>query len=245
MWTSIHIWAKNAGTKSDPTASYLYESRGRDCVMRSTYVYLCTAIVVCAVILELPGCSSPGNDSSAAPRPSTCASSPASGSPALGNDRTLEVAADSTEPYLRASFPNTFAGLRLDHRAETMTIYRHPDPSLDSAVRSRVHGVVVTFCDARYSLAQMQKLVDGILRDREYWASNGIEINGVGPTVDGSAVLVMTSRGEQDEPAMTRHYQARIVVQKEKPVLVPPGLRFTPPSQLGIPKSTTRTVHGP
>lgn len=27
---------------------------------------------------------------------------------------------------------------------------------------------------------------------------------------------------------MTQHYRARIVVQKEKPVLVPPGLRFTP-----------------
>jgi len=199
--------------------------------MRPPYVHLCTAIVVCAVILELPGCASPGNDSSAAPRPSTCTASAAS--PAPGTELTLSAAADSTEPFLRASFPNTFAALQLDHQSETMTIYRRPDPSLDSAVRSRVHGVAVTFCDARYSLAQMQKLIDEILRDREYWASGGIEINGVGPTADGSGVAVMTSRGEQDAPAMTQHYQARIVVQNEKPVLVPPGQRVTPPPQPG------------
>lgn len=168
--------------------------------MRSTYVCLSTAIVVCAVILELPGCASPGNDSSAAPRPSTCAASAASGSLARGNDLTLSATADSTEPFLRASFPNTFAGLRLDHQSETMTICRRPDPNLDSVVRSRVHGVAVTFCDARYSLAQMQKLIDGILRDREYWASGGIEINGVGPTADGSGVLVMTSRVNKTSP---------------------------------------------
>jgi hypothetical protein len=123
------------------------------------------------------------------------------------NDSTLEKTAGTIEPFLKNSFPGTFAGLVVDHAHRRMTIYRKPDRRLDTAVRARALHVDVAFHDARYSLRQMQILADRIIADQDYWRNHGVEIQVVGPKSDGSGVEVDTPQGTAPQQAALRlHY---------------------------------------
>ena len=122
-----------------------------------------------------------------------CASDPDadSGEPQVEEDPVLRTAANEIEQELTESYPDTFAGLVLDHEHRRMWVYRLPDPSLEASVEELAPGVVeVHFLDARYSLAEMTEVVDQVLADVEYWKNEGVSISGVHPQPDGSGVLI-------------------------------------------------------
>jgi hypothetical protein len=151
------------------------------------------------VIFALAGCAGP-------------AAAPYESPPAAANDPALSAAADEVEPFLRASFADSFAGLVLDHADRTMIVYRRPDPGLDSAARQRAPGVRVEFRDAKYSLRQMQDLAAKIMGDAGSWRAQGIGVNGAGPLPDGAGVEVMTDTGSAaDQDAMDDRYGAGAV----------------------------------
>ncbi len=140
------------------------------------------------------------------------ASSPGAGNPSgPANDPALEVAADSIEPFLEKSLPDSFSGLVLDHAHHIMVIYRRPDPRLDTAVKGRIPQVNVDFRDGKFSLKQMKQLADRIVADREYWRARGIDIQSVGPTSHGSGVAVGTSRGTADTDKLASRYGAGVL----------------------------------
>jgi hypothetical protein len=147
------------------------------------------------------------------------------------NDPKLNTAADSIVPELERAFPDTYSGVELKHSDHTMIIYRLPDPTLDEFVRQRISDITVVFRDAKLSRTRMHELADRILRDREYWRSQGITINGVGPKTDGSSVEVLTAQGSQpEERALAAHYGDGIIsVRAETPVIPPVILPTAPP----------------
>jgi hypothetical protein len=166
-------------------------------------------------IAVLVGCGS-ASGGPAAPAPTTALTTPV-------NDPTLLDAADTVVPMLEKSFPDTYAGLALDHQQHVMTIYRRPDPALDAAVRARIPQVRVAFRDARFSLPQLRQLRDHIVADTAYWSGRGVSIQTVGAMVDGSGVGVGTLRGAPEEAALLSQRYGTETVTVEKISVVPAG----------------------
>jgi hypothetical protein len=110
------------------------------------------------------------------------------------NDPALMAAADSAESFLSTSYRTAYAGLAIDYGRRLITIYRKADPSLDADLRNRIH-VHFVFRDAKYSLTEMQSLVNRVMVDRPYWKGKGIDIQVVGPMVNGAGVQVDTPQG--------------------------------------------------
>ena len=158
------------------------------------------------------------------PRPSLF--SPPIAGDAGGN--TLTSAADAVDRIGRARFAQWYAGTSVDRRAGTLTVHRKPGSSLDRAVRADVSGVKLRFSGAELSEQQMAALVDRIVTDTDYWRQQGIAVKGAGPLPDGSGVSVLTTAGTDEEAArLSRHYNARVVVQPGRPT-AGPGPRFSP-----------------
>lgn len=151
------------------------------------------------------------------------------------NDPALQHAAYTVEPMLETSFPDTYAGLQLDHQQHVMIIYRRPDPALDTAVRARVPQVSVAFQDARFSLAQLLQLRDQIVADMAYWSGRGVSIQTVGAIVDGSGVRVGTVQGAPEEAALLLQRYGAETVTVEKV-----GLIITDPYYFGSGRGATR-----
>lgn len=150
------------------------------------------------------------------------------------NDPALSAAADALVPELETRFKETYSGVVLKHAHHTMVVYRKPDEALDEFVRSRVQSVRVELSDAKISLARMSEIRDEIMREREQWRANDVEVNGAAPRSNGSAVEVFTTRGAPEEQhAFDERYGDGIIsVVKEKPVdASDPTLltRVTPP----------------
>jgi hypothetical protein len=137
-------------------------------------------------------------------------------SPSAANDQALSAAADKIGPVLEQRFPDSFAGLELDHPRHVMTIYRRHDDRLDAMARSTIPSTRVVFRDARFSLRQLLQLTDQVTADRNYWLGRGIDIQTTGPNTDGSGVRIGTARGAADGPALAQRYGAdRVTVEQE------------------------------
>lgn len=169
---------------------------------------LAAAALVCAAVLAAAGC---GATQAAVPRPDPTGAGAA--------DPRLAAAADTIQTRT-AKGSTTFAGLVLDPRGRTITVYRRPDPTLDARIRAATPGVRIVFRDAAYSLAQMTALIRRITADQGYWRTRGVHINGAAPQADGSAVTVLVA----DNPdavrrQLTGHYPfMRIIVQQQTAV---------------------------
>ncbi len=165
------------------------------------------------------------------------------GSPTV-NDPALKAAAQVVEPELRKSFAGSFAGLVLDHGNHVMTVYRRPDAALDARVRALVPQVKVVFRDARYSLAQMQQVVDQLLADESYWRSQGIMINGAGPEPDGSGVVVFTPKGwAREQQELSQHYPAIAITVRKRTIVPPTGSPLPPIKVSEVPTQKTIAPH--
>jgi hypothetical protein len=147
------------------------------------------------------------------------ASPPASTS--VANDPALLGAADTIGPMLEKTFPDSYAGLSLDHQRHVMTVYRRPDPALDAEVRAKAGQVRVDFRNAKFSLAAMRQLVDRIMADKAYWGTRQVSIQTAGPMPDGSGVRVGTLRGEPGESALLSERYGAGTVSVEKVSVVP------------------------
>ncbi|MFI6098881.1 hypothetical protein ACIA8G_25280 [Lentzea sp. NPDC051213] len=136
------------------------------------------------------------------------------------NDPALSAAADALVPELEARFKETYSGVVLKNADRTMVVYRKPDNALDEFVRARVQAVRVELSDSKISLARMREIRDEVMREREQWSANGIEVNGAGPRSDGSAVEVFTARGAPEEQRAfdERYGEGTISVVPEKPM---------------------------
>src|SRR4051794_12507011 len=115
---------------------------------------LVIAALLCAATLAAAGC---GSTEAAEPRPDPTGTAPA--------DPRLASAADTIQTRT-AKGSRTFAGLVLDLRNHTITVYRVPDPALDARIRATAPGVRLVFRDASYSLAQMTTLIHQITADQ-------------------------------------------------------------------------------
>jgi hypothetical protein len=135
------------------------------------------------------------------------------------NDPALTAAANTVGPILESRFPDSYAGLELDHSRHLMRVYRKPDPRVDDTVRRSVPNVRVAFGDARFSLAQMRTLANRVWADKDYWRGQDIDIQTVGPSVDGSAVRVGTRRGPADQAALSTRYGAGTVTVDQVTVM--------------------------
>jgi hypothetical protein len=134
----------------------------------------------------------------------------------------LESAAAVVTPDLERSYPETFAGVTLDHANRIMIVYRRPDPALDAHVRAVSSGVHVVFRDARYSLAQMRSVVDRVAGDTAYWRGRGIGITGAVPRPDGSGVEVLVAAGgERERQALAARYSEMTIFVRQQTIVHP------------------------
>lgn len=108
-------------------------------------------------------------------------------------------AANRLEPMLRETWSGSFAGLEID--GNRLVIYRKPDAHLDAAVREHASGVEVEFRDARYSIDDLEPIVDRVNADRPYWRQRGIQVQTVTPLPDGQR--------SRDSALQTRHRPER------------------------------------
>jgi hypothetical protein len=152
------------------------------------------------------------------------------------NDPVLSAAADDLEPYLRASFADSFAGVILDHTDRKLIVYRRPDPGFDAAARRQAGSARMEIRDANYSLRQMQDLATKVTDDTAYWQSQGIAVNGAGPLPDGSGVQVMTDTGSTaDQEAMDDRYGTGAIQVIRGSAQAPVGRTPWRPSQAATP----------
>lgn len=162
------------------------------------------AVLMCAAVLAA-GCGSTEATEPRAGRDSTTAQDP-----------RLAAAVDTIQTQA-ARGSKTFAGLVLNERNHTITVYRLPDPALDARIRAETPGVKTVFRDATYSLVQMNRFVRQITADREYWGTQGIHVNGAAPKPDGSGVLVFVADdpGAVHKRLSTRYPTMRLSLQKQ------------------------------
>jgi hypothetical protein len=146
------------------------------------------------------------------------------------NDPALTEAAASVQPLLEQSFANSFAGLELQHDIPMMTIYRRPDPQLDSEVTKKIPNVRLAFRDAKYSLTEMKAAVRLLMDDSTYWRSQGMTIDIAAPAVDGSGLHVTTSTDSSGlVAALNARYPTMSFTVQTGDVVVPPVYTGPPP----------------
>lgn len=168
--------------------------------------------VLLATCLLLAGCAS--SDLQAPGGPTT---SPKSG------ETALSAAAATMTATLRASFPDSYAGLTVDVDHGRLIVYRRPDPALDEAVTRMNVSVPVTLANAQFSLKTMESIARQVMSDAGYWANRGITINGAGPLPDGSGVEVMTAGGApQEQSVLAQRYGAGMIKIRQETEAVPP-----------------------
>ena len=152
-----------------------------------------------ALALSMTGCAG-GSAASAGSAEAT---------PTPDDDIALRAAVELVRPRLEGEFSDAYAGLTVDRQARAIVVYRLPRPGLDEAIRADVADVDVVFRPARYSLAEMRRTVDAVLRERAYWQRRGVTIVTAHPRVDGSGVIVVVDRPAPEVPAqLARHYRA-------------------------------------
>src|SRR5262249_8781572 len=107
---------------------------------------------------------------------------------------SLSLVAVDLRDWLEITYPDSFAGLAIDHARNSLTVYRKTGSSLDDGVRARVGGVNLEFRDARFSAREMRELAERIMSDREFWRRRDADIQVVGPAVTGAGVEVTVPR---------------------------------------------------
>jgi len=104
------------------------------------------------------------------------------------HDPRLDAAAGKIGRAVAGS--RTYAGLVLDARRHTITVYRRPDRALDARIRAAAPHVKLVLRTAPYSLTQMRAAIRRVLADRAYWRHRRITINGAAARPTGTGVIV-------------------------------------------------------
>ncbi|MEV0677582.1 hypothetical protein AB0I60_13775 [Actinosynnema sp. NPDC050436] len=137
------------------------------------------------------------------------------------NDPVAEEAASVLGPLLKAGFPQTYAGLRLD--GDRVIVYRLPDPALDQVARESAHGARVELVEAKFPLSRLVEVAGRIEADNEYLKSRGVRISTWGPATDGSGVDVATVDGSDADRAVLAERYGADVIKLSKEVPQTPG----------------------
>ena len=102
-------------------------------------------------------------------------------------DVALQSAVDSVRGFGFGEGRAWFAGLRIDHRQASLTIFRIPDGGFDQRVRNLVGpNVRVSFQEAAHSRTELEAV-----RDRVWELPGSEDIAGVSLPVDGSTLKVI------------------------------------------------------
>lgn len=128
------------------------------------------------------------------------------------------------QQYAPAHFSDYYAGVAITDNRRGLDVYRRPGSALDSRIQTLVHGLSITFHDARHSKAQLDQLATRVTADIPYWASQHVTITGVNPaSIDGSAVQIEVTNPKKAQPALQNRYgpdSVRVVkTQQTKPQL--------------------------
>jgi hypothetical protein len=172
--------------------------------------HLITALIASAVLVAAAGC--------------------VQSTVGAGSDgRSMDTVAHELEPILRTTHGDSFAGLRVDEASNTLVIYRRPDADVDAYVQSFADGVRVDLRAAPLSLNQMLRVGEAIMADRDYWLGQQVDINGVAPVVDGSAVDVLVGGDTDAALAKLRpHYPETPLIAHQGEAEFLPGYNSSP-----------------
>lgn len=187
------------------------------------------AMALLAMVAMNSGCA----DRSAAP--------PTASAPA--NDSVLDEAAQRVQPILDQTFPETFAGLVLDHGGHAMIIYRRPDSALDERIRRELPGVRIVFRDAQYSRADMQRFIQQLQADDARWRQRGIHLNGAAPNPDGTGVEVFTSDSDVRVQRELASYYPQMTIKASNQTAILPTAAAPPPIGNTVAPSASRSIN--
>lgn len=141
------------------------------------------------------------------------------------NDTKLSAAADVLDPLLRGEYPDSYAGMSLDHDGHFVNIYQLDDPSLTKAAKNAVPDIRIVFHPAKCPLLQMERISRQITDDLNAWSARGLKINSLGPRPDGTGVEVSVSNPDQSAEKRLRSYYNTDAIN------VVPGDTVVAPSQ--------------
>lgn len=162
------------------------------------------------VAVLLVGACTASPTQSAPPLPPPTTASSTEETPAA----SVTATADVLEPVLRQRFPETYAGLELDHGKHTVIVWRLPDKALDDEVRALAPGAKIAFTEARVPIARKSTLAAQIMTDQAMWAGKGIEITTTG--VGDASVRVEVKRvTPQTKRTLAQYYGCWAIDVKE------------------------------
>lgn len=123
----------------------------------------------------------------------------------------LSNSAHQVERYAAAHFTDYYAGVAIACGGAGLDIYRRAGSTFDTSIRPYVAGVPVTFHEARYSKAELDKLAARITADTGYWAHRHITIEGATADQIGSAVVVEVPEPEAARAPLQDRYGAAML----------------------------------
>ncbi|MFG1918089.1 hypothetical protein [Micromonospora sp. NPDC048898] len=144
--------------------------------------------------------------------PAACASPSASAVPSVPHaEQSYWPAQDALNDAAEAvdgvgeRWPDVYADVSLDVPAGVLLVHRIPSAGFDEAVRQLGVHVTVRFVDAQHSARALDRWVEQIAADMDYWRQRGVAVYEVGPTI-GKCVSVGVGDPQRDAAAVTAHY---------------------------------------
>jgi hypothetical protein len=136
--------------------------------------------------------------------------------------RRLDEAAKAIENRCRADFPESFTSLSVDRSGGGILVWRGDDTRIDEAVRRDFPDVPVTFRRGGHDQHTLERILDRVERDREYWRGQGVDIATLG-LLDGRGVTIGTPQAATAAHAIEERYGAEyVIVKASTPALLPP-----------------------
>jgi hypothetical protein len=139
---------------------------------------------------------------------------------------SLDEQAALIDQVARGKFPDVYAGLDVNHGG--VTVYRTMGDgwrAFDEAVRGLGLADPVAMREAPYSAVELDRLVQQIVGDREYWAGKGVVISSVNARQDGTTVEVGIADSARAGQLLTDRYGTvpPITVIQMGPIAPVPG----------------------
>ncbi len=111
--------------------------------------------------------------------------------PSTGLDQPrLDAIAGRLDAAGRSRFPSSYSAVALDEEHDRVLCYRTPSSAFDQYVLTAFRGEPVVLIDALFSKDQLDRTMNHVMHDREYWRAKGIHVNSAGANPTGSGVDV-------------------------------------------------------
>lgn len=111
-------------------------------------------------------------------------------------------------------WPDQYAGVATDFPGRAMTVYRVPGGDIDADVRALAGGVTVRFVDAMVPATTINRWLDRVRADTDWWAERGVIVWSVWPQFGDCVGLGVDRPAEQSAEVIGHYPDMRVCVEQ-------------------------------